>query len=118
MTRFGMASQHRFGCACAECCNRGRASLEEAQRVREWNARAFGRVRERARPAPSVGLPGPAGDRHHAFDWQTQPPYGSEEYLAITLPPPWNPAPIFGECTMCDLVTLDWSVKSAILARL
>ena len=103
-----MASPHRFGCACAECCNRGRASLEEAQRIRAHNQRSLGNTPGRSYydSGPRVPSLPAASQRFYAYDWMTRPPDGSEEYLAITLPPPWNPAPLAGECTLDELVTL------------
>jgi hypothetical protein len=98
---------HRFGCACTECCNRGRASLEEAQRIQRHNVRALGtRGRDYYDTGPRVPPASDALQRYFAYDWMAQPAPGSEEYLAITLPPPWNPAPIAGECELDELVTL------------
>lgn len=97
---------HRFGCACVECCNRGRASLKEAVRIKQHNQRSLGNI---ARPYYTSGPTVPAykgTQRHFAYDWMARPPDGTEEFLAITQPPPWNPAPLAGECTLPDLVTL------------
>jgi hypothetical protein len=69
--------KHQWGCNCAECANRGRKALAEAQAVRDHNRQAlYSRAYQRTA--------GPHGEHcamYYRFDWMTQPKPGELEYL-------------------------------------